>query len=62
MWISALQHRIPVNDRVTQVTAPNNATTLNGVTTTITSARSYSADGALNTQAWGNGKVETRSF
>ena len=38
------------------------ATTLNGATTTITSARSYSADGALNTQTWGNGKVETRTY
>ena len=38
------------------------ATTLNGVTTTITSARSYSADGTLNSQTWGNGKVETRTY
>lgn len=38
------------------------ATTLNGVTTTVTTARDYSADGTLNGQTWGNGKVETRVY
>jgi len=41
------------------------ATTLNGVTTTVTGARAYSAysaDGTLNSQSWGNGKVETRAY
>ena len=35
---------------------------MNDVTTTVTSARSYSADGTLNSQTWGNGKVETRTY